>query len=102
MKRLTLILFLISTISAWSQTDSTLLWQKANFDSTANFYNVVQMQNNYFKLHPDTLEGEEGNRSEFYRWAQFWASRVDRSDSQTYSIHSALKKYQAISANISS
>ena len=85
--------FLIIFSSTHAQIDSASLWQRAIFDSTANFDQIFQAQQSFFAVHRDSAQGESGKRSEFYRWANFWKTRVDRSDGQSSSIFKAIKKY---------
>jgi hypothetical protein len=69
MKKLFLTVLLLCLIlrPSFGQVDSTKLWQKAIFDSTANFSNIYYQQAAYFKLHPDQATEEDGTFSDFKR-----------------------------------
>jgi len=98
MKKLFLTVLLLCLIlrPSFGQVDSTKLWQKAIFDSTANFSNIYYQQAAYFKLHPDQATEEDGTFSDFKRWAEFWSTRVDRSNGGVGGIQNAVKRYEKV------
>lgn len=95
MKKMFIFTFFIIILNPliYSQIDSTTLWHKAIFDTTADFYTVCDIQDQYFRNHPDSVMDESGIRSEFYRWYRFWNHRVSN-DNQNGSIKNAIEKYQ--------
>ncbi len=97
MKRIrTIAILLFLSNLCYSQIDSSLIWKKAIYDSTADFYEICELQDQYFQTHPDPDADESGPRREFYRWSRYWNHRVDYSDGQTASITKALRNYQSI------
>jgi len=77
-----------------------VIWHRAIFDSTADFYTIRDIQDQYFRNHPDSNAHESGVRNEFYRWSRFWNHRVANDNGQVASITKAIQNYQEIYQDI--
>lgn len=78
----------------FAQVDSSQYWHIALTDPDANFYEVCDIQNQWFLNNSDTSLDESGSAAMFSRWACFWRHRLDNSGPIPGSVFGGIKKLE--------